>query len=125
MDRRYLVAATFLGIAACATSGPESSEQAVGSASADDAVVDTSMAESEDVLEVAEVPEVPVAASPPPPQNAVVCRKEKRLGSNRTVKICRTQAQMEADREAGQDTLDELSRRTLSGPPMGSGSVEH
>ena len=124
MKLRFLLLASILGLAACATSGPEPSEQAAGSASADNVVVENGAAENEGSLEVAEVPEVPVAASPPPSGDEVVCRREKRLGSNRTIKICRTQAQMDADREAGQDTLDELSRRTLSGSDRGSGIAE-
>ena len=122
MNFQILLLATILGLAACATSGPEPSEQTARTSSADNMVVENDAAENEGSLEVAEVPEVPVAASPPPSGDEVVCRKEKRLGSNRTIKICRTQAQTEADREAGQDTLGELSRRTLSGTDRGSGS---
>jgi hypothetical protein len=118
MNLRFLLLATILSLSACAA--PESSEQAGGSTGASDTVVDN----SEGVLEVVEVPEVPVAASPPPSGDEVVCRKEKRLGSNRTIKICRTQAQVDAEREAGQDALDDLSRRTLSGPNRGASSAE-
>ena len=119
MKLRFLLLATILGLSACATPEP-----AVESTSANDTAVENSAAESESVLEVTEVPEVPVAATAPPAENKVVCRREKRLGSNRTIKICRTQAQMDADREAGQDTLDDLSRRTFSGPNLGDSSAE-
>ena len=119
MKLRFLLLATILSLSACATPEP-----VVESASASDTAVNNSATESGGVLEVAEVPEVPVAASPPPSGDEVVCRREKRLGSNRTIKICRTQAQMEADREAGQDTLDDLSRRTLGGSDRASGIGE-
>lgn len=117
MKLRFLLLATILSLSACATPEP-----VVERASTSDTAVNNSAAESGGVLEVAEVPEVPVAATAPPAENKVVCRREKRLGSNRTIKICRTQAQMEADREAGQDTLDDLSRRTFSGADRGNES---
>ncbi len=113
MKLQILLLATILSLSACATPKP-----AVESASASDTAVDNSGA----VLEVAEVPEVPVATTAPPSGNELVCRKEKRLGSNRTIKICRTRAQMDEEREAGQDTLDDLSRRTLSGADKGAES---
>ena len=117
MKLRFLLLATILILSACATPEP-----VVESASASDTAVNNSAAESGGVLEVAEVPEVPVAASSPPSGDEVICRREKRLGSNRTIKICRTRAQMEAERKAGQDTLDDLSRRTLSGADRGAES---
>jgi hypothetical protein len=124
MNLRFLLLATILGLAACATSGPEPSEQAVKTTSADNVVVENGAAENEGSLEVAEVPEVPVAATALTSENEVVCRREKRLGSNRTIKICRTRAQMNEEREAAQDTLDDLSRRTLGGADRGAGSGE-
>ncbi len=119
MITRYIIAATFLGIAACATSGTESAEPAVN-AGIPEPVSDSTAAESG--LDSADVPEVPVSANVPVSKDEIVCRRERRLGSNRSIKICRTRAQIDEDREAGQDTLDNLSRRTYSGADRVSGN---
>ena len=36
----------------------------------------------------------------------MVCRRERTIGSNRITRICRTEAQMEAEREMARDELD-------------------
>jgi hypothetical protein len=36
----------------------------------------------------------------------MVCRRERTIGSNRVTRICRTEAQMEAEREMARDELD-------------------
>ena len=113
MNRRYLVAATFLGIAACATSGPELPEPA---ANVENAVTNTDTTPVEGQLEVVDVPEIPFSANVPPPEDEIVCRRERRTGTYLAKKVCRTRAQMDAERDTGQNTLDDLSRRTYSGP---------
>ncbi len=118
MKTRYLLFAALFGLAACATPGPTGpavNDGAAGYAAGED--IPTAAADS---LEVAEVPVVPIAASASPPQNELVCRKVRSVGSNIPKKVCRTRAQLEADRESGQETLDALSRRTFSGPNQGS-----
>ena len=116
MNTRYLITATFLGITACATTGPETPGPATNTENANSSA---DVIAVENQLEVIDVPEVPVSANVPS-TDKVVCRKERRMGSNISKKVCRTQAQMEAERESGQDTLDSLSRRTLSGADRGS-----
>jgi len=116
MNTRYLITATSLVITACATTGPEAPEPASitenGDRNADTAAV-------ENQLEVVDVPDVPVSANVPP-ADKVICHKERRTGSHLAKKVCRTQAQTDAEREAGQNTIDNLSRRTLSGGNRGS-----
>ena len=41
----------------------------------------------------------------------LVCTREKPIGSNRIVKTCRTRAQVDADREASQDTMRDTQNR--------------
>ena len=117
MDKGHLITATFLSITACATSGLEEPEPATNT---EYSATNADMTAVEDQLEVVDIPEVPVSANVPPSKNEIVCRKERRTGTYLAKRVCRTRAQMEAEREAGQDTLDTLSRRTLSGPDSGS-----
>jgi hypothetical protein len=106
------VAATFLGIAACSTSGPESPEPA---ANVENAATNTDTTPVEGQLEVYDVPEVPFVAIIPTREPEVICDKERRTGTHISKKVCRTRVQMEAEREAVQGTLDDLSRRTTGG----------
>jgi hypothetical protein len=109
MNRRYLVAATFLGIAACASSGPKSPEPA---ANVENAATNTDTTPVEGQLEVYDVPEVPFVANIPTREPEVICSKERRTGTHISKRVCRTQVQMKAEVEAAQETLDDLSRRT-------------
>jgi hypothetical protein len=116
MNTRLIIIAIFLGVAACATSGPEPKAPA---ANEEGPAANAESNEVEDQLEIVDVPAVAASENVPPPEDEVICHKEKRLGSNRSIKVCRTRAQMDAEREAGQDTLDSLSRRTFSGADRG------
>ncbi len=116
MNTRYLIAATFLGITACATSGPESPEPA---ANVENAATNTDTTPVEGQLEVVEVPEVPevsVSANVPPPENEIVCRRERTTGTYISKKVCRSRAQIAAEREASQDMLEEFSRPPVAAP---------
>lgn len=117
MSTRLIIIAIFLGVAACATPAPEPKAPA---ANEEAPTVNAEPNEVEDQLEVVDVPAVAASENAPPPVDEVICRKEKRLGSNRSIKVCRTRSQMDAEREAGQDALDNLSRRTLSGADRGT-----
>ncbi len=50
-------------------------------------------------------------------KNAVICRKEKTLGSNRSVKVCKTVAQQEQEQKDAQRMVND---RTLQ-QSMGNG----
>ena len=47
-------------------------------------------------------------------KNKVVCRREKPLGSHMTKTVCRTQSEMERDREEARDALIENGGRNRS-----------
>ena len=119
MNTGYLVIAMFLSITACVTTGLESPEPATNTENAN---INGDMPAVEAQLEVVDVPGVPVSTNVPPAEDEIICRKERPTGTYIAKKVCRTRAQLEAEREAGQDTLDSLSRRTLSGPGMDSKS---
>lgn len=44
----------------------------------------------------------------------VVCRRERVLGSNRKVRVCKTVAQMEREREAARDSMGSPTRMKLT-----------
>ncbi len=111
MNRRYAVAATFLGIAACATSGSESPEPG---ASAGNSVPNSNSTATVGEVEVVDIPEVPKAANIPA-RNEVICHREHRPGSKITRRVCRTRAEIEEALMAGQDSL---RGPTNSGPDM-------
>lgn len=117
MTRGCLITATILGITACATSGQEPPESATNTENAN---INADMTAVEAQLEIVDVPGVAVSANIPPSEDEIVCRKERRTGTYIAKTVCRTRAQVESEREVGQNTLDNLSRRTLSGPGMDS-----
>ncbi len=112
MNRRYLMAATFLSIGACVTSGPELPEPA---ANAESSMTSSNSTAAAGELEVAEVPEVPSLADIPIRQPDRICRKERRTGSSFSKRVCRTPMQIEEARQSGQAMLRELSMRSNSG----------
>lgn len=62
------------------------------------------------------VPEDSVAYQEPPMDpNEVVCKRQRPIGSHIPVTVCRTRAQMEADREAALRATGPL--RTMGGRP--------
>ena len=109
LNRRYAVTAAFFGIAACATSVPESPEPVAEAeiSATEAAVAEQDLTVAEKDLEVVEVPDVPlVAIAPPPP--VVTCRNERKLGSRRVMRVCRTQAEIDRAQTAAEDTLNSL-----------------
>ena len=90
MNRQYVVAALFLGIAACVTSVPQSQEsgaEARTSATTSNSATPASEMVVIDVLEVSEVAIVPG-------QDEVVCRLERRTGTHRKTRVCRSRSQI-------------------------------
>lgn len=119
MYQRYLMAATFLGIAACATSGNES--QTPGAAAENLVLISNPTAAAgesadEGKLEDVDVPEIPKVANMSgrtniPDKPDVICRREKPTGSNMARRVCRRQSEIEEMRTVSQDTLKELQRQ--------------
>ncbi len=94
MNRRYVVAATFLGVAACATSGPDSP---VPGATVETSVITSNPTVTEGEFEDVDVPEVPKVAIIPG-QIEVVCRNEIPTGSHLVIRVCRTRSEIEKKR---------------------------
>ena len=114
MNRRYVVAATFLGITACVTSAPESPESA---AQAGNSVTNSNSTVAVDelhVVDVPEVPEAPIVANNDKP-NERVCRWERETGSHMRIRVCRTRAEIEGERLATQKVLRQMSMGTDTG----------
>ncbi len=112
MNTRYLMAATFLGIAACVTSDPELPTPA---ANAESSMANSNSTAAADELEVAEVPEVPSLANIPIRQPDRICRKERRTGSSFSKRVCRTPKEIAEARQSAQAMARELSMRSNSG----------
>jgi len=110
MNRRYVVAAMFLGIAACATPSPESP---VPVAKVETAVISSDPTAAEGAIEYIDVPDVPKAASTlaqasSPGTDRLVCTRERITGSHRVTRVCRTPAEIESRRRADQAMIDKL-----------------
>ncbi len=106
MNRRYVVAAIFLGIAACATSVPESPTPVASAGnSAPDAKSTTPVGE----VEVVAIPEVPMVTDVPV-RDEVICRMEKRTGTNRATRVCRTRSGNARSARKGKETFEVLRR---------------
>lgn len=111
MSRRYVVAVTFLGIAACATSGPESP---VPGAKVESSVITSKPTAVEGKFEDVDVPEVSKMATIPAQvnishPNALVCRREKITGSHRVTRVCRRRVDIDRRRAEDQETIRKIA----------------
>ena len=114
MNRRYIVAATVLSIAACATSTPESPEPA---ADAENTVTDSDSTEAElEVLDVPEVPDTPIAANIRHPDQ-LVCRYELGTGTHMRTRVCRIGAEIHAMRKSGQEAVRAMGLPNVTSTP--------
>ena len=83
MNRRYLIAVICLGVAACATSLPESTTPGVKAGnSATDSKSTTPVGE----VEIVTVTEVPMVTDVPV-RDEVICRIAERSGTNRATRV--------------------------------------
>ena len=48
---------------------------------------------------------------PPAAAQKLICKKEPVIGSNIPKRVCRTQAQIDAEREASRDSMSEMNQR--------------
>ncbi len=106
MSRRFVMAATFLGIAACATPGPESAEPVANaeiSATNDASPATTGGVEVVDIPEVPKVTDIPV-------RDEVVCSMEKRTGTNRAKRVCRSRSSINRTAIDAKEAFDDLRR---------------
>lgn len=119
-----LLSATLLGLAGCAASGPAADNDATPVGAAGDLTGVANAAASADddqaaddatgsVLEVAEIPRVQSTADTPPTASVAaqrVCRLEKRTGSNRAIRVCRTRAEIDRLETESKERFRELHR---------------
>ena len=94
MNRRYLAAGTFLLMAACASSGSVSPEH--GANDADEA----QDADTSEILTAADVRR----------QSEVICRMEKRTGTNRASRVCRSRSQTARSAVEAKETFEILRK---------------
>jgi hypothetical protein len=110
MIPRYAVTTVFLAVAACATSSPEVPESI---ASAEAPVTNSDPATGD--VDVAEIPEVPKVTDIPV-RDEVVCRMEKRTGTNRAVKVCRSRSNISRGATEAKETFEVLRRSQVEYP---------
>jgi len=63
-----------------------------------------------EVVDLPDAPEGAVAPEPRPGGPPRICRNEKRTGTNRVVRVCRSAAQIERDVIEGKEAFEELRR---------------
>jgi hypothetical protein len=120
MNRQCVVAASVLGIAACATPDPE---PPVSDSAVETSAESGTEASSETVIEDVDVPEVPKAARIEGQANisdpdALVCREITRTGSHLSKLVCRTRSEIEQRRTADQRELERIQKRSrIPEPP--------
>jgi len=110
MIRRYVLAAAFFGITACATSSPPAPEPGAKAADPVTNVNSTNASAELEVVEVPVVPEMTVSKNNESPYDRI-CRYERETGSHMQVRICRTRSEIEASRKSGQEAV-----RAMGGP---------
>lgn len=106
MNRRYLMAVICLGIAACATSVPESITPGV---KAGNSAMDSKSTTPVGEVEIVGIPEVPMVTDIPV-RDEVICRMEKRTGTNRATRVCRTRSGNARSARKGKETFEVLRR---------------
>ena len=108
MHHPAILAGVSLCIAACAAPQPQDSVPAAPpTAAAPVAAEDTG-----GVIEVVDVPQATAAADVPTlrSQQERICHRERRTGSNRVVRVCRTRAKIAKDELESKELFDELHR---------------
>lgn len=58
-----------------------------------------------------ETPATPAPAAPAADPNEQVCKVERQIGSNKLKRVCRTRAQIDAEREAAREAIGREQRR--------------
>ena len=109
MIRLMILIAAVLGIAACASSGTEPPPPI---AKAEPAEPNSESTSGE--VEVVAVPTVPQAVIPV--ESDVVCRREKKTGTNRSVKVCRKRSEENSKIPDAKKTFEDLRRSQVEYP---------
>ena len=106
MIRQYILIASFLAAAACTTTDPKLPEAV---ASAEQPTIESAPESSTGSVEVVEIPEV-AKATDIPVRDKIVCKMEKRTGTNRATKVCRSRSSISRSSEEGKKAFDDLRR---------------
>ncbi len=117
MTRHWLIVMISIGISACAASGPDSSHPVAKAENATESTTEsaTPAPATEDVITVVDIPEesaTPAEASDldVPVRSDLVCVRERRTGSHRARKVCRSRAQIAKEEQEGKDAFEDLHR---------------
>jgi len=98
MNRRHVLAAVYLGISACATSGPE---LPTPDAKVESSVITSDPTAADDEIHSIDAPEVPKTANFAKPAESpgqpgeIICRDEQRTNSHPKPRVCRTRLEIE------------------------------
>jgi len=103
------MAAIILGVAACATNEIEPASVT----KAEDPVPASTPVTPEGVIDDVDVPTVPMSANSPGPavrmdQREIVCHSERRTGSHRITRVCRTREEIEKTETTAKESFKEL-----------------
>jgi hypothetical protein len=120
MTGRCLLSAILLALAACAANDPPVSPESAETVVAP--VVENGATTSGEGLEALGPSDVPTTAMVPADENRLICHKERTVGSHISKRVCRTQSEIDAEKTAGQESLRQLSNRTVNGGLQGSES---
>jgi hypothetical protein len=113
MIRQYLVAAALLGLAACATSGPEApglGAQGESPVITGDSIATEGATEQVDALAVAE-------AKVDKDKDDLYCRKERLTGTRIAKTVCMKRSEREQLQKVAQSNMEAI-RRTPSATPQ-------
>ena len=117
MNRHLLTIMISIGISACAASGPDSSRPDAKAENASEITTEspTPTPATEDVVVVVDIPEDSATTAEAgdldmPAPSELVCVRERRTGSHRARKICRSRAQIAKEELEGKDTFEDLHR---------------
>ena len=121
MKQQWMAAMICIGLTACADSGPampppnENPEKTKTSAERPAEIVtqNESSAPSAREVVVVEFPQEPETApdnTEVPVQTEYVCKRERKTGSNRATKVCRSREQIAKDELEGKKTFEDLHR---------------
>jgi len=106
MKRPYILIATFLGLAACATTGPQAPEPGADTENSATRGNTTTGVGEEQVADKQDMPKVAGTDT----RNEIVCQMERKTGTNRKKRVCRSRAQIEKSSRDGKEAFEVLRR---------------
>ena len=115
MIRQIILVSSMVGLAACAATGPESTVPSTGTDEGQKSVPsETNKAVTDDNVTVSANQDAPVVVGEPGitdmPRRRLICVRERRTGSHRAKRVCRTEAEIEKLRIEGKDSFEDLHR---------------